>query len=147
MTLKPFEIKIFQFGKKDRRFDHLEGVTSFTISFTYSGEENVSICSNQDIDISVKQGKFCIKCAECEYNSESLAGGGTHKINIVREKNKMIKLYIDNTLDGSAFCEHAKGEVSLDLTSSASDFSVSDKATPYDDIITLKEILGRKKRK
>ena len=147
ITLKPFEIKIFQFGKKDRRFDHLEGVTSFTISFTYSGEENISICSNQDIDISVKQGKFCIKCAECEYNSESLVGGGTHKINIVREKNKMIKLYIDNTLDGSAFCEHAKGEVSLDLTSSASDFSVSDKATPYDEIITLKEILGRKKRK
>ncbi len=147
LTLKPYEIKIFQFGKKDRRYDHLEAVDAFTISFTYNGEENIEICKNSDIYIGVKKGCVSVKCDDCELNSESIVSGTVRKITVVREKNKMLKLYIDRSLDASAYSPLAKGSVSLDITSNAQNFNILDRAAHYDEIITLREILVRKKRK
>ncbi|MGN1202102.1 MAG: hypothetical protein ACI4RF_02315, partial [Eubacterium sp.] len=149
MTLKPFEVKIFQFGKKDRRYDYLKGSNEFTISFLYNGEENCVIAENDDIKISVKKGLINIKCDCCEIHSESIISGNTHKITIVREKNRMVKLYIDKYLDCSGYNADAKAEVSTEFNSDAREFTVKDKATPYDEIITLKEILNHvaKKRK
>ncbi len=149
MTLKPFEVKIFQFGKTDRRYDYLKNVNDFTISFTYNGEENISICENEDIKIAVEKGNVVLKCDKCKVKSNSIIGGGKHKITIVREKNMMVKMYIDKHLDISCYDESSKPEIKTELVSNADDFIVKDKATPYDEIITLKEILTKvsKKRK
>ena len=149
MTLKPFEVKIFQFGKTDRRYDYLKNVNDFTISFTYNGEENISICENKDIKITVEKGNIVLKCDKCEVKSNSIISGGKHKITIVREKNMMVKMYIDKHLDISCYNENAKPEIKTELVSNTDDFIVKDKATPYDEIITLKEILTKvgKRRK
>lgn len=149
MTLKPFEIKVFQFGHNDRRYDYLKGSNEFTISFKYSGEENCLIAENDDIKIWVEKGFIKIKCDDVEIHSDSIISSNSHKITIVREKNRMLKLYIDRHLDCSGYNENSKTEVSTDFYGGAEEFTVKDKATPYDEIITLKEILGNvgKRRK
>ncbi len=143
MTLKPFEVKIFQFGKRDRRYDYVTGSNDFTISFIYNGDDNYTICENDDIKITVEKGMLKVKCDTCILESESIISGGSHKITVVREKNRMIKLYIDKYLDCSAYDENAKTVVDTGLNCSEEGFTVKDKATPYDEIITLKEILGK----
>lgn len=142
LTLKPFEIKIFQFGKRDRRFDYIEDVNDFTISFNYNGEENADIAQNDDISIKVKKGCICVKVDCCDLKSNSIVSGDTHKITIVRSKNKLIKLYIDKTLDICSYHEDAKAQISLDINSNTDGFKVTPNATNYEDIITLKEILA-----
>lgn len=150
LTLQPFEVKIFQFGKKDRRFGSGEGATEFTISFEYNGEENIKITENDDIAISVEKSYVNVKCGKCHLRSNSIVSGNEHKITIVREKNKMLKIYIDRQLDCSGYDARAKAVINTQLTSDAEGFRVVSKATPYDEIITLKEILasvGKRKRK
>jgi len=150
MVLKPFEVKIFQFGKEDRRYDYLSDINDFTISFQYHGEENIDIAENDDIKIYVKKGFISVICDGCEIHSESIISSNNHKITIVREKNKMIKLYIDKRLDVSGYNAESKAQISTQLQSTAPEFTVKDKATPYDEIITLREILttvGKKRKK
>ena len=61
----------------------------------------------------------------------------------------MLKIYIDSHLDSSGFDSRAKAVINTDISSTAEAFTVSEKATPYDEIITLKEILNKvgKRRK
>lgn len=149
-TLKPFEVKIIQFGKRDRRFDHIKASTEFTISFNYKGEENIVIAENEDIRISVEKGLLCVKCGKCHLRSSSIVRGGEHKITIVREKSRALKLYIDKSLDCSGFDKRAKEIINTDISGNAEEFKIIGKATPYDEIITLKEILskvGKRKKK
>ena len=66
----------------------------------------------------------------------------------VREKSKALKLYIDRKLDASGYDSRAKAKINTVIDSNAEDFNVIEKATPYDEIITLKNILaGVGKRK
>lgn len=137
MTLKPFEIKIFQFGKKDRRYDYLTAVTEFTAVFDYNGEENIKIAQNDDIHIYVEKGYMNVSCGNCHLQSNSIISSGKHSIAIVREKNKMIKLYIDSILDSSAFCKDAKAEISTAFENTAAGFKIIEKSTAYDEIKKL----------
>ena len=61
----------------------------------------------------------------------------------------MVKLYIDKYLDCSEYSADSKPEISTEFNSDAKEFAVKNKATPYDEIITLKEILSKvgKRRK
>ena len=148
LTLQPFEVKIFQFGKEDKRYPNGEAVTDFTISFNYKGEENIEIAHNDDIDISVVKGYVNVKCGKCHLRSNSIVGGGNHKITVVREKSKALKIYIDRQLDSSGYDSRAKAKINTAIDSSAEEFKVIEKATPYDEIITLKSMLsGVGKRK
>ncbi|MCC8073139.1 MAG: hypothetical protein LIO62_03315 [Clostridiales bacterium] len=149
LTLKPFEIKVLQFGKKDRRYDYITGSTEFTISFDYQGEENILIAQNDDIKIAVEKGCINVRCGRCHLRSQSLISSNNHKITVVREKNRMLKIYIDKHLDASGYDSRAKAQINTEIESNAQNFSVQNKATPYDEIITLKEIFSNvgKKRK
>ncbi len=69
-----------------------------------------------------------------------------HKITLVREKNKMLKIYIDNFLDCSGYSVRAKANISTELMSRADNFKITNSATPYNQIITLSDILKRKKK-
>lgn len=142
LTLQPFEVKIFQFGKEDKRFGNGNAITDFTISFDYKGEENIKIASNDDIDISVVKSYVNVKCGRCHLRSNSIVSGGEHKITIVREKNKALKIYVDRHLDASGYDVRAKNTINTDIQSDAPNFKVLNNATPYDEIITLKEILS-----
>ncbi len=134
MTLKPFEVKIFQFGKEDRRYDYVSGATEFTISFSYNGEENIEIAQNEDIKIAVEKGYVYVKCGKCHLRSKSIITSNKHSITIVREKNRMLKIYIDSHLDSSGFDRRAKTKISTAISSAANGFKVITKATPYDEI-------------
>lgn len=150
LTLRPFEVKIFQFGQEDRRYDYVTGATEFTISFNYNGEENIEIAQNEDIKIAVEKGIVTVRCGKCHLRSNNIISGGEHKITIVREKSRALKIYVDSHLESCGFDERAKTKINTDITSNADEFTVSDKATPFDEIITLKEILtkvGKRKRK
>lgn len=139
LTLSPFEIKIFQFGTENP-IKEAEKVNDFTISFESSGKNGV-ICQNNDVFISIENGYLNASVGTLRLKSESIISSTHHKITLVREKNKMVKLYIDNFLDCSAFSPRVKAEISTDLASSANHFKVTDKATPYNNIISIGELL------
>lgn len=143
LTLKPFEIKVFQFGHEDRRYDYVTGSTEFTISFDYSGEENITIAENDDIKIYVEKGFVAVRCGKCHLRSSSIVSGTEHKITIVREKSRTLKIYIDRHLECSGFDARAKALINTDIKSEVGGFAVSQKAIPYDEIITPKEILAK----
>lgn len=150
LTLKPFEVKVLQFGKSDRRYDYLEATNEFTVSFVYSSnDENCAVCENSDVKIAVEDGFVKIKCDSASLESSFKVTGAEHKITVVREKNKMVKLYIDNTLDGSVYDAASKGEIDTELESDALEFSAVSKATSYEDIVALKRVLTKavKRRK
>lgn len=148
LTLKPFEVKVLQFGKKDRRYDFVEDVTDFTASFRYNGDvENHTICENEDIKIHVGDGVLNVECGGLKVTSSCRIGGGEHKITVVREKNKMVKIYIDSELDSSGYSSDAKGKVNTELFSDTAEFSMTPQATPYSEIISLQRILGGKRKK
>lgn len=144
VTLAPFEIKIVQFGETDNRYSENRFGNDFTISFDYDGKDGL-ICQNNDIMISIEKGKINASVGILQLKSESIISGTHHKITLVREKNKMLKIYIDNFLDCSGYSEWAKAEISTELMSRADNFRVVNSATPYNQIITLADIIKRKK--
>lgn len=146
ISLAPFEIKIFQFGKEDNRFTYNQNVNDFTISFHFDGNDGV-ICQNNDIYVSVEKGYLNANVGTLKLKSESIIKGTDHKITIVREKNRMLKIYIDNFLDCSGYDNKSRAEISTELTSNAEGFKVINKATPYNSIITLADILKVRRRK
>lgn len=151
LTLAPYEIKIFQFSSEGEKPRTIKGGNEFTISFESDGNDGV-ICQNNDIRIAIEKGFISIAVGAVQLKSESIISSAVHRITVVREKNRMVKLYIDNFLDCSAYSSKAKPEIDTELMSRANAFSVSDRATPYNEIVNiveLKEILkqARKKRK
>ncbi len=146
LTLAPFEIKIFQFGKTDNRNPKTRLGNDFTISFDYDGNDSL-ICQNSDIMICVEKGRLSVKVGILTLKSESIIGSSRHKITVVREKNRMLKIYINDRLECSGYNERAKAQVSTEITSNAPGFKVINSATPYDQIITFADILKRKKKR
>lgn len=145
LTLAPFEIKILQFGEKDNRYSDNRFGNDFTISFDYDGKDGL-ICQNNDIMISIEKGRINANVGILQLRSESIISGTHHRITLVREKNKMLKIYIDNFLDCSGYIENAKADISTELMSRADNFKVINSATPYNQIITLSDILKIKKK-
>ena len=137
-------------SKTDRRYDYLEATSEFTISFTYgSKEENALICENEDIKVAVENGFVTVKCDNVTVTSTKQVTDTDYAIVVVREKNKLLKLYIDRKLDGSGYDANAKGELNTQLESNLVDFSVKTKAESYNEIISLKNILtkaGKRKK-
>ncbi len=149
-TLKPFEVKVLQFGHEDMRYDYVTGSTEFTVSFEYKGEENITVAENDDLRIAVEKGRITVRCGRCHLRSGTIISGNEHKITVVREKNRALKIYIDKFLDCSGFDPRAKSKINTVLKDSVPDIKVSEKATPYDEIVTLGETLkkvGKKRRK
>lgn len=146
LTLAPFEVKIFQFGKEDNRYNYIDGGNEFTISFDYEGEDGI-ICQNNDILISVEKGFLSVNIGTLRLKSESIISNTHHKITVVREKNRMVKIYIDDFLDCSGYDERVKPEISVELTSEAEGFKVVKRAVPYDEVIELKGLIKKKIRK
>lgn len=145
MTLNPFEIKIFQFGFEDKRLKDIKTGNPFTISFDCDGKNGI-ICQNDDILIEIENGFVKVKVDELVLKSESIISDSNNRITIVREKNRMIKIYIDNSLDCSGYDDNAKSEISIELTSEKNNFEVFDKAKPYNEIIKIANTLKTKRR-
>lgn len=146
LTLAPFEIKIFQFGKEDKRCLDYSEYNDFTISFDYDGSDGI-ICRNDDIMISVENGEVCACLGTLRMKSENTIRGSSHTITIVREKNGMGKIYIDRSLDCSGYEKKVKPVLSTELTSSAEGFRIKNCAAPYDEIIELGGILKKSRKR
>ena len=81
--------------------------------------------------------------------SHSLVNAGNYKITIVREKNRMVKIYINNKLDCSGYDKKTKAEISTNLASTAEGFEIINTATPYSEIMLpaiLKKSRWKKKK-
>ncbi|UKI23209.1 MAG: hypothetical protein L6V88_01105 [Anaerotruncus sp.] len=59
--------------------------------------------------------------------SENSISGSSHKITVVREKNGMIKIYVDNALDCSGYSPAMKPQLSCELSGNAASFKVIEK--------------------
>lgn len=134
LTLAPFEIKIIQFGEEDRRYAYPQQGNDFTITFKTNGKDGM-ICENDDILIKIEKGYIIAAVGTVSLKSQSLVHSESHRITIVREKNRMVKIYIDNKLDCSGYDKKAKAEISTNLTSTAEDFKIIGNATPYNEIL------------
>ncbi len=145
MTLNPFEIKIFQFGFEDKRLKDIKKGNPFTISFDCDGKDGI-VCQNDDILVEIENGFVKATVDELTLKSESIISGSNNKITIVREKNRMVKIYIDNSLDCSGYNENSKCDISTELTSAEKNFNVVDKATPYNEIIKIANTLKSKRK-
>jgi len=147
LTLAPFEMKILQFGTKEKQYDDTEAVNDFTITFQSSGKDKL-ICENDDILISIEKGHVKATVGTLSLKSKNLIDPNAHKkITIVREKNKMVKIYIDNRLDCSGYNPKVKAEISTQLESKAEKFEVIGKALFYNDIMFPAALLKKGKKK
>lgn len=146
LTLAPFEVRIFQFGKTDKRTDSNGDVNDFTIVFEYDGNNGV-ICQNDDILIRIDRGIISVNMGTLRLRSENSISDSNHTVTVVREKNKMVKLYVDSSLDSSAYEEHAKAHLSCELTSDAEGFRIINSATNYSDIVELGGILKKSRKR
>lgn len=146
LTLAPFEVRIFQFGKTDKRTDSNGDVNDFTIVFEYDGNNGV-ICQNDDILIRIDRGIISVNMGTLRLRSENSISDSNHTVTVVREKNKMVKLYVDSSLDSSAYEEHAKAHLSCELTSDAEGFKIINSATNYSDIVELGGILKKSRKR
>lgn len=146
LTLAPFEVRIFQFGKTDKRTDSDGDVNDFTIVFEYDGNNGV-ICQNDDILIRIDRGIISVNMGTLRLRSENSISDSNHTVTVVREKNKMVKLYVDSSLDSSAYEEHVKARLSCELTSDAEGFRIINSATNYSDIVELGGILKKSRKR
>lgn len=148
MSLAPFEIKIIQFGQEDRRYAYPKAGNDFTITFETDGKDGI-ICENDDILISIEKGYINAVIGTVTLKSQSLVQSGNHKITIVREKNRMVKIYIDNRLDCSGYSQKTKAEISTELKGYAKSFAVTGEAVPYNVIMQPESLIkkGRRKKK
>ena len=144
--MAPFEIKIFQFGKTDNRYSRQNEPNPFTISFDSTGEDGI-VCKNDDIEISVQKGLVCASMGGLVLKSENSISGSSHKITVVREKNGMIKIYVDNALDCSGYSPAMKPQLSCELSGSAASFKVIEKALPYDKLVEIEHLIKSRKRR
>lgn len=148
LTLAPFEIKIIQFGEEDRRFAYPQKGNDFTITFETNGADRV-ICENDDVLVCIKKGYVNVTIGTVSLKSHSLVNSGNYKITIVREKNRMVKIYINNKLDCSGYDKKTKAEISTNLASTAEGFEIINTATPYSEIMLpaiLKKSRWKKKK-
>lgn len=146
LTLQPFEVKIFQFGRQDERYDDPGEVNDFTIVFEYDGADGI-ICQNNDIRIAAEKGMISADVGRLRLRSENLLSDSNHTVTLVREKNRMVKLYIGSTLDCSDYDPKAKARISCELTSDAEGFRVINSATAYDDIVELGGALKKSRKR
>ncbi len=148
LTLAPFEIKIIQFGEEDRRFAYPQKGNDFTITFETNGADRV-ICENDDVLVCIKKGYVNVTIGTVSLKSHSLVNAGNYKITVVREKNRMVKIYINNKLDCSGYDKKTKAEISTNLASTAEGFEIINTATPYNEIMLpaiLKKSRWKKKK-
>lgn len=145
LSLLPSEVKIYQFSKTDPRKEYLKDVNDFSITFATS-ETGGLVCTNNEITVSVKAGVVEFTIGNDTMRSNNLASGDNHIVTLVREKNKMMKIYIDAMLDSSFYNADQKDKIDTSLVSNAKDFEVCDKAIPYDEV-KAPVIESKKKRK
>lgn len=146
LTLAPFEVKIFQFGKTDKRYTDADEANDFTIIFEYDENDGI-ICQNDDIMIRVDKGIITVNAGTLRLKSENSISASNHTVTVVREKNRMVKIYVDNSLDCSGYEERGKAVLSCELTSDAEGFKVINSATPYSDIVELGGVLKKSRKR
>ena len=141
ITLAPFEMKIFQFGDRDNRCLAPENTNDFTLSFTVSNNADANICRGKDAAIWIANGVLHGTFGGCKIQAPLV--DGAHHITFVRYKNKMVKLFMDRQLVGSAYAKEAAPQIATDdLASSAANFSVADGSTPFEELMDLKAVLS-----
>lgn len=97
--------------------------------------------------IRVDKGIITVNAGTLRLKSENSISASNHTVTVVREKNRMVKIYVDNSLDCSGYEERGKAVLSCELTSDAEGFKVINSATPYSDIVELGGVLKKSRKR
>lgn len=130
VELAPFEVKIYQFGAEDKRHAYPENCNDFAVSFRPSAD--CLIASNEDIKISTEQGKVTFAVCGLSLTTKEAVTG--RQVTLVREKNGMLKAYVDGILTESVYAAPAKTQVNDHLQTSMPELQWFDHSLAYDQI-------------
>ncbi len=140
LTLKPFEVMIFQFSN-DYVDTYENDITDFSIEFDSSIQNGV-ICENNDVKLQINDGIVEFTVGDFTLTSKEKATDG--KVVAVREKNKMMKLYLNHYLDSSLYDKDMPAKVDIKFDN---DVKVTDRAIGYDEIVVLKQAYKNSKKR
>ena len=146
LQLNPFEIKIIQFSKTEKKPTYVADSNTFTLIFRFEGNGNSLICQNDDILIRMNNKHLEVNVGATCLVSQSVIDTEKNKFTIVRERNKEVKLYINNKLDSTAYNEKTKAQISTEVKSSLDTFRKFDEAKSYKEIV-LPVAPSKKRRK
>lgn len=137
VELKPFEIKIFQFGKEDNRHNYLGDCNQFSMSFTPSGD--AVYAKSSQIELAVKDGKVSFRVDNACVNANAQSIG--KPCAAVREKNGMIKVYVDGVLIASDYDKDRACEIPTKFDEISENVEITNTALAFD------QVPGRKPEK
>lgn len=131
VTLAPFEVKIYQFGAVDNRYAYPDDCNDFSITFTPAADGNVA--SNQDIAIDISGGKAVFTVNSLTLTTRETVIG--KELALIREKNGMLKAYIDGNLSDAVYALPEKSQVNINLQAKTEDWKLVDYALSYDNLM------------
>ena len=90
-----------------------QGKGDFTLDITLATTERDAAVAEQvgAYALHLKNGKPSFHAGSVVYNAETIVNDGQpHRITCVRERNGMVKVYVDGTLQGTAYDKHHTNE-------------------------------------
>lgn len=116
------------------------GTEDFTVHMCVENAPKDCILWTQGSDLSatLQNGKLVFNCKGLKVRSDDTVAEHAARVDLVREKNGMLKIYVDGTLSGGAYDEKhlfedlASGE--MKKHDSVTDFTVYDCARSFDEI-------------
>lgn len=131
VDLAPFEVKIYQFGAEDKRYQYPENCNDFSIVFT--AEADCALVSNSHVSASVTDGRAVFTVDNLTLVTKENVTG--KPVTLVREKNGMLKAYINGVLTDSVYQPPLHTQVELPAGEADSeDCRVLDHALAYDQV-------------
>lgn len=130
VTLAPFEVKVYQFGAEDKRYAYPQNCNDFSILFTPAADGKVA--SNNDVTVAVEKGHTVFTVDDLTLTTRDSVLG--KELCLVREKNGMLKAYVNGTLTDSVYHTPAKTQVNQTLQLEAAGGKVLTHALAYNEL-------------
>ncbi len=117
----------------------IEGDFTLTMKINSFSKEKLLFSQGNSLAVSILNGKVRFNCCslKCVGNTV-LENSDSKKITLVREKNTMLKIYIDGVLDGSYYEDNSVNmsvpKSDIKLSPCVSEFKVLNKALAFDEV-------------
>ncbi len=117
----------------------IKGDFTLTINFNSGAKDAMLFSQGNDLAVSLSNGKIRFNCCQLKAVSDnSIPLGEDCSITLVRERNSMIKIYINGVLSGSAYEEKIKSpaiaSAPIKQNNSVKSFIIRDKALAFDEV-------------
>ena len=117
----------------------IEDDFTLTMTVNTATKETLLFSQGNSLAVSLTNGNVRLNCCSLKCMGHTdICNTGDRKITLVREKNAMIKIYIDGVLDGSYYDERVGNmtvpKADIKLSSSIKSFTVLNKALAFDEV-------------